>query len=110
MPGPLLTVAAQITCPHGGKVMILPPAGKVFAGTQPVATMAHQYVITGCLFPWGGPPHPCVRVQWEPPAVNVLVGGVPAVLATSPGICMAGDGTPQGPAVVFPAQVAVVGT
>jgi hypothetical protein len=104
MPGLLLTVAAQITCPHGGKVTILPPVAKVLAGAQPVATMAHQYVVVGC-----GNTLPCTLVQWAPPALKVLVGGVPAVLATSIGTCMAG-GIPAGPAVVVPSQFAVIGS
>ncbi len=105
MPGLLLTVTAQITCPHGGKVTILPPVAKVLAGAQPVATMSHQYVVAGC----ANLPLPCTMVQWAPPALKVLVGGVPAVLATSIGTCMAG-GAPAGPAIVVPGQFVAIGT
>jgi hypothetical protein len=69
-----------------------------------VATAADTFTVAGCPFTVP-PPVPCVNVQWVVPASRVLVGGVPAILQSSQGICV-----PNGvPATVVVTQVRVQG-
>ena len=77
---------------------------------QPVATVADQTLVAGCVFNVSGSPHPCVKVQWLTPAARVLVNGQPPVLQASVGLCQSADQSPQGPAVVVAVQPRVIGT
>jgi hypothetical protein len=83
---------------------------RVLVNGLPVATLADQYLVTGCPFNVSGSPSPCVRVQWLTPAVRVLVNGVPPILNTSTGLCLNPAQVPQGPPIVTTTQPRVVAT
>jgi hypothetical protein len=112
MPGPVLTIASVITCPHGPPASVVSANARVTASGAPVATMADAYPVSGCPFQVpvgaGTKPQPCLQVRWAAPATRVLVNGMPPVLATSPGLGVSGEGIPQGPAVVGASQPRVV--
>jgi hypothetical protein len=112
MPGPLLTVASLISCPHAAPASVLSTNARVTASGAPVATAADTYPVAGCPFQVpvgaGTKPQPCVQVRWTGPATRVLVGGVPPVLAVSPGIGVSAEGIPQGPPIVGATQPRVV--
>ena len=114
MPGPILTIAATITCPHGGKVSIAPGGARVTIAGQPVATMTDQYPIAGCPFQipigTGTKPQPCIKVQYTVPATRVTVMGAPVVLATSAGLCQSAEHIPQGAPIVSTVQPRVTAT
>lgn len=111
MPGFLFHVGATAICPHGGQVSVVPSSPRVLVGGQPVATLADTYPIAGCTFTVPGPkPQPCVTVRWLVPAVRVTVGGQPAILQTSTGLCQSAEQIPQGPPSVVVTQIRVRGT
>jgi hypothetical protein len=110
MPGPLFHVGAAAICPHGGQVTTISSNVRVLVSGMPVATVADQAMVAGCVFNISGAPQPCIKVQWLVPAVRVLVNGQPPVLATSPGLCIAANGAPNGPPVVITTQPRVIGT
>ncbi len=111
MPGPLAHVGATIVCPHGGQVQVVSTNARVLVGGQPVATLGDQYLVAGCAFTVPpGKPQPCLRAQWLAPARRVLVGGQPAILQSSVGLCLSAEQIPQGPPTVVAAQPRVVGT
>jgi hypothetical protein len=110
MPGLVYHFGASATCPHGGQVAVIPSAPRVFVSGQPVATMADTYLIAGCPFVLpGGAPSPCLTVRWLVPAARVLVGGVPAIVQTSSGLCLSPAQAPQGPPIIGATQLRVVG-
>ena len=109
MPGPLFHVGAAAICPHGGQVTTISSNVRVLVSGMPVATVADQAMVAGCVFNISGVPQPCIKVQWLVPAVRVLVNGQPPVLATSPGLCIAANGAPNGPPVVITTQPRVIG-
>jgi hypothetical protein len=81
MPGFVLSQAAVLVCPHGGKVTAVPasPQRAAFGGGLAV-TVLDQLMVAGCAnLP------PCVRVQWANVAGRVLAGGVPVLLQAPPG-------------------------
>jgi hypothetical protein len=108
MPGPLYHVGAVGICPHAGMINTISANVRVLVSGMPVATIADQSLIAGCAFNIAGVPLPCLRVQWLVPAVRVLINGQPALLQTSPGLCM-GLG-PPGPAAITTNQPRVIGT
>lgn len=111
MPGFLMHVGASAICPHGGQVSVISTNVRVKVGGQPVATLADTYPIAGCAFTVPGPkPQPCVKVQWLAPATRVLVGGQPAILQASSGLCLSAEQIPQGPPNVVATQIRVKGT
>lgn len=110
MPGPLAHVGMVALCPHGGMVTEIPSAPRVLLSGMPVATMADQYLIAGCVLNVAGAPHPCVRVQWLVPAVRVKANLMPMINQTSVGLCLAADMVPQGPPVIASTQPRVMGT
>lgn len=110
MPGPLAHVGMVALCPHAGPVLEVPAGPRVLLSGQPVATLADQYPIVGCVFNVAGAPHPCVRVQWLVPAARVKASLSPVVLQTSVGLCLAADQAPQGPPIVSATQPRVIGT
>ena len=88
---------AVIMCPHGGKVQIIPTNTTVLVNGAPLTTINDQFLIAGCPFNISGVPHPCVKIQWLTGAIKTKIGGVPVVLQTSTGLCLAADQAPQGP-------------
>ena len=110
MPGFLFHVGATATCPHGGQVSTISTNTRVLVSGQPVATLGDTYLVAGCAFTVPvGKPQPCVKVQWLVPATRVLVGGKPAILQTSTGICQSAEQIPQGPPIVIATQTRVSG-
>jgi hypothetical protein len=110
MPGFLVHVGATAICPHGGQVSVIPSNARVLVGGQPVATLADTYLVAGCAFTVPpGKPQPCIKVQWMVPATRVLVGGQPAILQDSTGLCLSPEQIPQGPPSVIVTQVRVRG-
>lgn len=110
MPGPLLHVGASVNCPHGGMVSGVPSFPKVLLGGQVALTAPDQWLVAGCAFTVPpGKPQPCVKVLWTGPATKVLLGGKPAVLAASTGLCQSPEQAPQGPPIVASSQMKVTG-
>lgn len=106
----LLHVGSTVMCPHGGQVTIAPGNPRVTLGGQPAATMSDQFIVAGCAFTLPGPkPSPCIKVQWIAPALRVRIGGQPAILQTSTGLCLSPEQAPQGPPVVATTQPRVRG-
>jgi hypothetical protein len=111
MPGPMVTVASVGMCPHAGPITIASSDARVLASGAPVATMADQFVIAGCVFTIPpGKPQPCVRVQWLIPAVRVLINGQPPILQTSTGLALSVEGIPGGPPVISTTQPRAIAT
>ena len=111
MPGFLLHVGANATCPHGGKVTGVPSSPKVLLGGNPALTAMDQWVVAGCAFTIPpGKPSPCVVVRWTGPATKVLIDHKPAVLSLSTGMCFSPEQAPQGPPIVAGSQVKASGT
>jgi hypothetical protein len=111
MPGPILTVAAIGTCPHGAPLQIAPGGPRVLLSGMPVATTTDVATIAGCPFQipigTGTKPQPCVTVQLIP-APRVLVMGNPVVVATPPGLCKSVEQIPQGPDTIATVQMRVI--
>jgi len=106
----LLHVGATAMCPHGGQVSITPTNQRVSVGGQPVAVMADTCLVAGCAFMVGTKPQPCMKVQWLVPATRVTIGGQPALLQSSSGLCLSADQIPAGPPNVVVTQMRVTGT
>lgn len=110
MPGFLMQVGASAICPHGGQVSVVSSNFRVKAGGQPLATLADTFTVAGCAFTVPGPkPQPCVKLQWLVPASRVMVGGQPAILQASTGLCLSAEQIPNGPPNVVATQVRVKG-
>jgi len=113
MADPLLHVNANVLCSHGGNLSFTVINERVKVGGQAVVTLADSNSVTGCPFQIpivvGTKPQPCVRVQWTQAATRVLVGGKPALLRTSAGNCLSGEGIPQGAPGVANTQMRVKG-
>ena len=110
MAGLLLNVGATAMCPHGGSISIVSSNTHVQVGGQAVATFGDTFTIAGCAFMVGTKPQPCVKVQWLVPAARVMVGGQPAILATSTGLCQSAEQIPQGPPNIVVTQLRAQGT
>jgi hypothetical protein len=108
MAAPILTQAATIMCPHGGRAMPVPQNMTVLIAGSPVLVVTDLFPIVGCVFNISGVPAPCVNVQWSMPAVVAKANQTPVLLLTSIGLCLGGSGSL--PAVVSPAQMQVLGT
>src|SRR6185436_14116160 len=104
MPGPLYHVGAAAICPHGGQVTVISSNARVLVSGMPVATLADQYVVAGCVFTVGPKPQPCIKAQWLVPAVRVLINGQPAILQTSTGLALSAEQIPQGPPTIVSTQ------
>ncbi|HEY4573548.1 MAG TPA: hypothetical protein VIJ26_06290, partial [Thermoanaerobaculia bacterium] len=88
-----------------------PASPRVLVSGQPVATLADTTLVAGCAFTVPpGKPQPCIKVQWIVGAVRVMVGGQPALLQTSPGLCQSAEQIPQGPPTVIAGQMRARGT
>ncbi len=111
MAGFLVHVGATAICPHGGQVSVISTNARVLVGGQPVGTFGDTYLVAGCPFTVPpAKPQPCVKVQWMVPAARVMIGGQPAILQASTGLCLSPEQIPQGPPTVVVTQVRVRGT
>jgi hypothetical protein len=103
MPSPVLTQAATIMCPHGGRATVVPKnTGQVHIENTPVLVLTDVFVIAGCVFNYLGSPAPCISIQWTAPSTLLFANGEPVLLATSVGLCIGGSGGV--PAIVTPGQ------
>ena len=106
---PLLHVGATVMCPHAGQASIVPSNVRVKVSGQFVAVLPDTTTVAGCPFqvPVGPAvkPLPCVAVRWLVPAMRVTVGGHPALLKTSSGLCQSVEQIPQGPPNVVQTQM-----
>ena len=103
MPGGMITVSSTLECPHGGQVEIVPANPKTTAGGATVATVADQFLISGCPFtlPTVPPiPSPCIMVQWVAGDLQNLSNSIPTLNPSSVGLCIGATGAPQGPVLV----------
>ena|SRR5262245_60892738 len=99
---------AVFTCPHLGLGKVVPTQTRVLVGTNPVATAADQFPVTGCTFTLPGPkPSPCVLIKWTAPATRVKVNGFPPILSVSGGVGTSAEQAPQGAAIVILEQFRV---
>ena len=109
MPGTLIQVGSQIICPHGGQATGIPSSPRVLAGGQPVHTMPDTFTIAACPFQVpvgaGTKPQPCITIKWLVPAMRVMIGGSPALVSTSSGLCQSPEQIPQGAPSVLVTQV-----
>lgn len=110
MPGFLMQVGTTAICPHGGQMSIITTNTKVLLGGQPATTMSDTFLIGGCAFTIPpGKPQPCVLVKWMTPASRIMIGGKPAILQNSVGLCQSVEQIPQGPPNVIMTQIRVKG-
>ena len=94
MPGPLLHLAAVITCVHAGQAAPSSPNPRVLVSGQPVVSLTSPYTVAGCAMP--PPPAgngPCVTAQFVTASTRVFSSGVPLLLLDSQAVC-APTGTP----------------
>lgn len=105
----VLDAATQIVCPHGGQGVATPSNQRVTLGGSPALVVTDLVTIAGCSFNVSGAPSPCLQVQWLAPANRVTVGGTPALLSSSVGLCVNAAGAPQGPATLSGFQTKVQG-
>jgi Domain of unknown function (DUF4280) len=110
MPGFLVHVGATASCPHQGRVTVVPTNTRVFVGTNPVATLRDTFPIAGCVFTLpNGKPQPCMTVRWIKTATRVFVQNQPAILQDSQGLCLSAEQVAQGPPTVAATQTKVMG-
>jgi hypothetical protein len=110
MPGFLIQIGAALQGPHGAPITIAPGNLRVRLSGQPAATVSDLCTVAGCPFVLPGPkPQPCVRVQWLIAATRVRIGGQPALLQDSKGLCLSAEQIPAGPPIVVSAQPRVRG-
>jgi hypothetical protein len=106
----VLTTSSRVTCPHQATATHVPSQVRVLAGGSPVLTQGDQNVVAGCPFTLpNGTPSPCLSIRWLVPALRVRVGGRPALLETSAGLCHNPQQVPQGPPTVLLAEPRVAG-
>ena len=112
MGAPLFHVGAAAICPHGGQITTMKTGlPRVFAANQPVATVADQFMVAGCVFTVPpGKPQPCVTARWLMPAIRVFVDNSPAVLQSSAGLCQSAEQIPGGPPSVLATQPRAMGS
>ena len=113
---PILHLGARVECDHkGSAVPLLPPVppapppsslvgppllappapnGRVLVDGKPVVLEPAPYVIAGCSVPPPPAGNGCVTGTWLPGvgAGRVRCGGIPVLLSTSEGVCVASGG------------------
>jgi hypothetical protein len=80
MADPILTLAAVVTCAHGGLAKASIPAARVRVGGVPVRLLGPAEIVTGCP---NVTPGPCVTGLWVSGAARVRSLGHPVVLGDS---------------------------
>ena len=110
MPAPILTMAATVTCPHGGRAVFVPTNSTVILGGQPALTANDVTTVVGCPFVIVLKPSPCIRIQWLPtPSKLSGPGGAGLLTMASVGLCLSPEQAPQGPALITnPGQTMVM--
>lgn len=105
MPGPLLTTASTILCPHGGRAVLTTANARTTAQRLPVLLETDVHTVVGCPFTLPGPkPSPCVRIQWSAGSPRASVNGTPVLTQASLGLCYSPESAPQGVALIVNTQ------
>lgn len=110
MSGALLTAQAQLTCPHGAMVTIIPASPKVSLGGATAVYATDTFIVAGCPFVIVAVPSPCVQVQWQLPSQTGSGGGNPTLTMDSVGFCFAATGAIQGSVLIQSTQNPVTGS
>lgn len=106
----VLNAAAELQCPHGGRVTVVPGQAKVLAGGEPALRISdvEGAPIVGCPIPPTPATKPCTLVAAVLPgswASTVVAAGEPVLLQTLVALT---DGVPPGPVIVVePGQAQV---
>ncbi len=101
---PLLTAASTVMCPHGGSAILTTANSQALVLGAPVLLLTDLHAIAGCAFAPGGVPTPCLTIQWLTGTTQAAIGGVPALLQSSVGLCLNPAQVPQGTAIVVQTQ------
>jgi hypothetical protein len=99
-----LTVSSQLMCPHGGMVSAVSQNAEASAGGDFIVCSSDTFLIAGCPFFLGIPPHPCMQIQWLVPSNMTQATEDFTLTEASVGLCVAGDQAPQGPPSVVETQ------
>jgi hypothetical protein len=105
----LLTTSDMMMCPHGGTVSISSSNTKANAGAA-IVRPGDIFTVAGCSFII--PPSiqsPCVMVDWQIPANNVMADSAPALTNSSIGMCKAATQAVQGTVIIQSTQTKVSG-
>ena len=103
--GQILTIDAQLMCPHGGTVSLSSTQSSVQVAGGLVLRPIDVFIVAGCAFTLPpAVPSPCVSVQWEAESVVTMVGGAGVLTTDSVGLCLAADQTPQGSVIIAETQ------
>lgn len=105
----LLNTSSIMMCPHGGTVSVISSNTQVMAAGDPVLRASDTFLIAGCPFVVGIPPHPCVQVQWVQPDVQSQALGDFTLSEESVGLCVAADMAVQGTVLITFTQPQVSG-
>lgn len=106
----VLNAAAELQCPHGGRVTVIPGQETVLAGGAPVLRISdvEGAPIVGCPIPPTPATKPCTLVAAVLPgswASTVVAAGEPVLLQTLVALT---DGVPPGPVLVIEAGQAQI--
>jgi hypothetical protein len=104
MPGFLIQIGAQMMCPHGGQITIVPAGGQVTIDGTPVATVAATGTVVGCANVGPGL-KPCTTVTWTTGTTRVTMNGVAALVPTSLAVFDSIPPVTGVPAVILPPTV-----
>ncbi|HMO60028.1 MAG TPA: hypothetical protein PKA05_06995 [Roseiflexaceae bacterium] len=111
MATPLIQIDATILCSHAGSASITPSQTRVRADGRLLAVVSDSTTVAGCpLTLPNGKPQPCTTIRWVTSATRVRLGGTPALLQSSSGICQSAEQIPQGAPNVVTTQTRVRGT
>jgi hypothetical protein len=106
MPGPALTTASSVQCPHGGRAILTTTNTSSHAGT-PMLLESDVHPVVGCTFFMGPNYSPCLTIEWSAGASALTIGGTKVLVNTSVGRCKSGAGAIQGVALVASTQIPV---
>jgi hypothetical protein len=106
---PLLTTTSTVMCPHGGSAILTTSNSQALVQGAPMLLLSDVHTIAGCAFAPGGVAMPCLTIQWLTGGTQSAIGGVPALLQTSVGLCLNAAQVPQGTAIVVQAQTQAMG-
>jgi hypothetical protein len=105
----LLNTSSIMMCPHGGTVSVVTSNTQVMAAGDPLIRASDTFLIAGCPFVIGIPPHPCVQVQWVQPDTESQVLSDFTLSEDSVGLCVAADMSVQGTVLIMFTQPQVSG-
>ncbi len=97
---PILTIASQVQCMHGGTVLLTTSNSSLLVDENPALLETDIHSVVGCPFIVATVPMPCLMVQWQAASTTLAVNGAGVLLETSIGECLNAAGAPQGIAVI----------